>query len=177
VTDSPRPRRTGLVLLVPPADPVVGRWRDRYDPHAALGVPAHVTVLFPWIPADAVTPADESALAALAATRPVFTLTFAAFGEFPGTLFLEPTPADPVLHLTDAVTTRWPGYPPYEGRFDGVHPHLTIADHVAPDAFPPVTADIAPHLPIRADITHLTLVEETPEGRWRLRRSYPLSGS
>jgi 2'-5' RNA ligase len=173
VTDPSRSRRTALVLLVPPADPVVGRWRDRYDPHAALGVPAHVTVLVPWIPADSLTADDEAAVAELAAAQPAFTLTFAVFGEFPGTLFLEPTPAEPVIRLTEAVTARWPQHPPYEGRFDGVHPHLTITDHTGPDAFPPVIADITPHLPFHHDVTDLALVEETPDGRWQIRRVFP----
>jgi 2'-5' RNA ligase len=172
----PRVRRTGLVLLVPAADPVVGRWRDRYDPHAALGVPAHVTVLYPWLPAAEVSPAEEAALAALAADHPPFTLTFATFGHFPAALWLAPDPPEPVRRLTRAVVARWPQCPPYQGRFDGDHPHLTIADGHDPARLPDVTADIAPHLPLHTTVTALTLVEETPESRWRLRASFPLSG-
>jgi hypothetical protein len=39
---------SGLVVLVPEAEPVVGHLRDRLDPNAASGVGAHVTVLFPF---------------------------------------------------------------------------------------------------------------------------------
>jgi 2'-5' RNA ligase len=174
-TSPGRARRTALVLLVPPADPVVGHWRDRYDPHAALGVPAHVTVLYPWIPADTLTPADERSLATLTAARSPFTVTFTTFGQFPTTLWLAPDPTAPVLALTRAVVSRWPQHPPYQGRFDGDHPHLTVADGTDPTLFPEITADVAPHLPIEVPVTALTLVEETPQGRWSLRRSFPFT--
>jgi 2'-5' RNA ligase len=172
----PRVRRTGLVLLVPEADPVVGRWRDRYDPHAPGGVPAHVTVLYPWLPTAEVTPAEEAALAALIATHPPFTLTFAAFGRFPAALWLAPDPSEPVRRLTRAVVARWPRCTPYQGRFDGDHPHLTIADGRDPTRLTDVTADITPHLPLHTTITAVTLGEETPDGRWDIRRGFPLSG-
>jgi len=169
-----RVRRTAVVLLVPAADPVVGTWRHRHDPHAVAGVPAHVTVLYPWIPADAVTADDERALGALAAGHDRFTLEFAGFGGSGRTLWLDPTPAAPVRALTRAVVARWPAHPPYGGRFDGDHPHLTIADGTDPDLFPRITAEVAPRLPLRVDVAAVTLAEQRTDGRWRLRRSFPL---
>lgn len=40
--------QTGLIVRIPEAEPAVRRWRDRFDPSAEAGVPAHVTVLFPF---------------------------------------------------------------------------------------------------------------------------------
>ncbi|BCJ34168.1 hypothetical protein Athai_16710 [Actinocatenispora thailandica] len=170
---APDDRRTAVVVLVPGADRVVRRWRDRHDPHAAAGVPAHVTVLYPWIPADALTAEDERALAALAAAHDRFALDFAGFGTLGRTLWLAPSPAEPVVALTRAVAARWPQHPPYRGRFDGDHPHLTIADGADPVLFPRITDDVGAHLPLRVDVTELTLVEQRAGG-WRLRRSFPL---
>ena len=57
--------QTGLVLLVPALDPLIGRWRERYDPVTAYGMPAHVTVVYPWKPAATITESDRAALAEL----------------------------------------------------------------------------------------------------------------
>ena len=41
--------RTALVVVVPEAELLVGRLREQYDhPAGGLGVPAHVTLLFPF---------------------------------------------------------------------------------------------------------------------------------
>ena len=42
--------QTALVVAVPSAEPVVARLRASYDVAAAYGVPAHVTVLYPFLP-------------------------------------------------------------------------------------------------------------------------------
>jgi hypothetical protein len=38
---------TALIILVPEAEAFVKEFRDKYDPSAAEGMPAHITVLFP----------------------------------------------------------------------------------------------------------------------------------
>jgi hypothetical protein len=38
----------GNAALVPEAEPLVKPFRDRYDPSAAAGVPAHITLLYPF---------------------------------------------------------------------------------------------------------------------------------
>jgi hypothetical protein len=45
---------SALVAPVPAAEALVGAFRDLYDPGAAVGVPAHVTILYPFKPPDAI---------------------------------------------------------------------------------------------------------------------------
>ena len=45
---------SALVVLVPEAEALVKPFRDRYDPSAAVGVPAHITLLYPFKPPDEV---------------------------------------------------------------------------------------------------------------------------
>ena len=52
---------SAVVIPVPEAEAVVGPHRARLDPFAAWGVPAHVTVLAPFVPPHAITGADCSA--------------------------------------------------------------------------------------------------------------------
>ena len=48
---------SGLIIEVPEAEPAVGELRMRLDRVASLGVPAHVTALFPFV-APALIDAD-----------------------------------------------------------------------------------------------------------------------
>ena len=50
VSSAPVPR-SALIVAVAEAEPLVGEWRLRYD-NALLGIPAHVTLLFPFVPAE-----------------------------------------------------------------------------------------------------------------------------
>jgi hypothetical protein len=40
---------SAVVVPVPEAEPRVGALRTALDPSAALGVPAHVTILYPFV--------------------------------------------------------------------------------------------------------------------------------
>ena len=44
------PTETAVLALVPEVEPVVGEHRRRLDPTTAAGVPAHVTVIYPFVP-------------------------------------------------------------------------------------------------------------------------------
>jgi len=98
---------------VPAAEPVVAEHRRRLDPAAAWGVPAHVTVLYPFVDPSAV---DEHVLALVAeAVIPVhaFECAFARsrwFGQ--DVLWLDPDPAQPFRDLTAAVSTAFPNIGP-----------------------------------------------------------------
>ena len=93
-----------------------------------MGVPAHVTLLFPFMPAAALRPPVRRALAEIAATVEPFDVRFATVGRFPGVVYLVPEPGATFTALTDAIVARFPAYQPYEGAFDVVIPHLTLVE-------------------------------------------------
>lgn len=169
-------RRTGLVVLVPAAEPVVGGWRVELDPSARYGMPAHVTVLFPWFRLRDLGAQVLSELASVAADLPAFDVTFDRVAHFPETLWLAPTPVEPFVELTEAVRRNWPEYPPFGGRFDVVIPHLTTGDGIDPAAHRHVVTDIEQSLPVRARVAELTLMAQDAGGRWSVHSAYPLLG-
>lgn len=103
-----------MIVAVPGAEPVVGEWRMRYTLDAPAGIPPHVTVLFPFVPAERVG-AVEKRLAEIVAGTPAFDLVLARTARFPELLYLEPEPAKPFAALTAAVAAEWPSTSPTSG--------------------------------------------------------------
>jgi len=53
---------SALVVLLLEAEAIVGRSRQRYDPSAAVGMPAHITLNYPFLPGE---PADKEMCASV----------------------------------------------------------------------------------------------------------------
>jgi hypothetical protein len=166
---------TILIVPVPAAEPVVGAHRARFDPPAAQGVPAHITVLLPFLELEAIGEDGFHRLRELfAAAEPIeFALTRVA--RFPGVLFLAPEPAAPFVRLTEAVWRAWPDHPPYRGEFGDIVPHLTVAVGDAP--FAELERELGPRLPLSAVAHEAWLMSRTDAARWTCRRSFALGPS
>jgi hypothetical protein len=50
---------TALIVEVPAAEPAVGHYRAELDANAGLGIPAHITILAPFLPAGRLGTADN----------------------------------------------------------------------------------------------------------------------
>jgi 2'-5' RNA ligase len=165
---------TAVVVPVDAAERVVGRWRGRYDSSASAGMPAHVTVLYPFLPPDDVVPDVVDRLAAIVAGEPSFDVTFARFGRFPGpVLWLDPEPAEPFRRLTHAVWRAWPQAPPYGGLYEDVTPHLTIAELADDALLDEIRDDVARGLPLSSTVTRAQL-SVLRDGTWTSEVMLPL---
>lgn len=173
--------QTAVIVPVPSSEPLVGKHRSRLDAAAAWGVPAHVTVLYPFVsPADI----DESVIGRLGravASVQAFDCRFDRcdwFGE--EVLWLAPDPADGFQALTAAVCAAFPNYPPYGGAFDGVVPHLTVGERKCGtlDDLRAAERDVRTRLPVGAYIDHALLIAgAAAPASWRTVRRLPLAGS
>src|SRR5256885_2747997 len=121
-------RRSAVLVHIPEAEPVVGEWRLRHTHDGPLGVPPHVTLLFPFVPADSLSGEVEKRLARIVGEAEPFDVTFARTARFPGLVYLEPRPSRSFSALTEVIAAEWPEHPPYEDEFDEVIPHLTVAE-------------------------------------------------
>lgn len=171
--------QTALVVLVPEADPVVDHWRQRLDPSASLGVPAHITVLFPFVPPAAVTPAVLSALANHFSGVPSFSYQLRHPAWFrDDVLYLAPQPDTSFRQLTQSVVSEWPAYPPYGGAHPEVVPHLTIGDGAPPEDLRRAEREVTAYLPLSYRAEAVTLMAGSNEpGSWSVLESFPLGGS
>jgi 2'-5' RNA ligase len=167
--------RSALIVAVPEAERLVHEWRLRYD-NARLGIPAHITLLFPFVPAEELDEKLFGELRGLFAAQPAISFSLTRLVEFPDqTLWLAPEPPEPFRRLTELIFERYPDYPPYEGIHDEVIPHLTVSsDDAAPRD--ELDAGLTPHLPVDAEAHEAVLLEEQPDGHWRTRERFPLGG-
>jgi hypothetical protein len=170
------PTESAVVVAIPETEPAVAAHRERLDRAAGWGVPAHVTVLYPFLPPDRIDAAVLDALAEAVRTVPAFDVTFRAvrwFGD--QVVWLAPEPDAPFHALTRAVWERFPDHPPYAGTIADPRPHLTIG-HDHPRAVLREAADaVAEHLPLTARVTAARLIQGSPEpGAWHTRADLPL---
>ena len=170
---------SALVVLVPEAEPLAKPFRDPYDPSASEGVPAHITVLYPFKPPREIDAGVLEKLRRLFARFSPFNFSLAEMRRFPEVLYLAPTPDVPFKKLIQAVADQFPETPPYGGAFAEVIPHLTIAqladaerlDHVAVE----FGRTAGSQLPIHAVAGEVALMDNE-SGLWRVRTTFVLGG-
>ncbi|NEB02756.1 2'-5' RNA ligase family protein [Streptomyces sp. SID13726] len=167
--------QTALVVPVPEAEPAVRAWRDRFDPAARAGVPAHITVLFPFLPASRVDAGIHAALEEIFGGHPSFDIRFEGCGRFPGLLYLAPVPDTPFRWLTEAVVARWPEAPPYGGKYEP-HPHLTVAQVQDEVLLEEAESALRTELPFSARVSEVELVTYTGT-EWHRLAAFALPGS
>ena len=159
---------TAVLLCVPEADDLVGPWRDKGDPAAALGVPAHVTLLYPFLDSDLVDAGVLAELEWFFRGIDAFPVSFGDVAEFAesGVLYLDPDGRE-LDELAAALARRWPECPPYAGAVDAPHAHLTVVH--SPDAALRGEAGEAlrPELPLQATASHAALWRCDGQGQWR----------
>jgi 2'-5' RNA ligase len=172
------PLESGLAVLVPEADLLVSPFRDKYDPSAA-GMPAHITLLYPFKPPDEIGEIEIETLNRCFAGFPKFDFSLTIIRRFPnGALYLAPEPDEPFRQLTLAIWNCYPETPPYGGRYSTIVPHLTIVEPAEGCDIERVASEFAEAvediLPIRAIATEIALMD-TRAGSWQLRTALALN--
>ena len=172
------PAPTALIILVPEAEALVKAFRDKYDPSAAEGMPAHVTVWYPFKKLDRIGADVMAVLHSLFSRHPCVRFSLSALQRFPTALYLAPHPETPFKALTRAVADRYPETPPYGGAFSDVVPHLTIAHVTEAQRLDEVSDEFyrtaGGKLPIHGSAEQVWLMAKHA-GRWRPQRAFALA--
>lgn len=175
------PIQTAVVVPVPEADLVVNEHRQRLDRAAVWGVPAHVSVVYPFAPPATVDDGVVARLTAAVASVRAFDCTFATTSWFGrDVLWLAPEPAEPFQQLTSQVWAAFPDFPPYGGAFADPVAHLTVAERALgqPGDLAAVEAAVQPVLPIRQRIDHVLLIAGNQQpNSWRILHRIDLADS
>lgn len=175
----PEPQ-SALVVLTPEAEKLVAQFRASHDPAAAAGVPAHITVLFPFVSPARIGNTALNRLRALFCAHQPFDFRLIGIKQFPGVIYLAPVPADPFRSLTLAVWAAFPECPPYEGKHVDIVPHLTVGSATDEQVLAGMTQDLAAAaervLPILVRATEVTLMDNR-HGPWAVVTTFALGGS
>ncbi|MGG8410392.1 2'-5' RNA ligase family protein [Streptomyces sp. 12297] len=168
----PEPGTTAVVIVLPDAAPLLdAAWR--IDPALVRrGVPAHVSLFYPFVPQAALTAGDEESVRSLAAGFPRADLLLEEVVTASGFVAVTVPGLQPIV---DAFHAHWPRLRPYGGRF-GTRPgaHVTVAMGTDdPTATARVRTAVDSLLPLRTRAAAVQLVELTEEG-WQSRLTTPL---
>ena len=145
--------------------PAVDEWRERTcTSKPSHGVPPHVTLLIP-------APPDLDAAVEALLPFGAFDAAFTEFGRFPGTLWLAPEPAAPFAAMTEALLAAFPDHAPYDGLFEEITPHLTVAQG---DELDSAERAITRALPLASRASSVVLFEQAADDRWVERAEFDL---
>jgi 2'-5' RNA ligase len=170
---------TAIICRVPESERFISRYRERFDPSARRNVPAHVTILYPFMAPAEVDDQVLMQLASIADAVPGFAYRLTELRRFPVALYLAPQPDQGFAALTNAVHRAFPDYPPFDGKFAEVVPHVPVAH-----GDEPLLCEIEVELRIAlasagglmARCHEMALIENS-SGRWQEMRCFALGAS
>lgn len=167
--------RSALILpiVLPEA---LAALRAGADPLARRGVPPHVTVLFPFMPAATLTATLRIALRGLFSDRPSFTARFERLERRDAMVWLLPSDPAPFLGLTAAVAARWPDRPPYGGVHEHLIAHLTLLATDDGPALDRAAAAAGAAAPFEVRVEAVQLIVEDAASTWHRRWQLRLGG-
>lgn len=167
------------VVLFPPhevqavATPIM----RQYAPETLIRVPAHITLMFPFVSHELLDVAAQT-LHSICTNIEPFEITLAGYGQFPRTVFMQPTNPEPIKAVFRKIYAAFPECPPYGGAFgDDIHPHVTVGEFKNEDQQRTVLLpDYAP-ITFRADRLHLVYDVYQEPLLWLTHSVIPLGGS
>ena len=154
------------------------RLRRRRVLSATVGVPAHATLLHPFIEPEDLDPAVRGRLREVAADHPPFDYRLDRMAEWPDAIYVAVDPVEPFARLQRDLQAAFPKWPIYGAGTDFEYePHITVADRQG-KLEPGVKEDPAWRaLPIGARTEAIDVIATRPDGRWRLVWRIPLGPS
>lgn len=171
------PLESAILIKVPQVESLVGKYRRDLDPSAEWGVPAHVTLLYPFLPPSEIDAKVLGRIATCVSGHRAFEVQFARanwFGE--EVLWLAPEPESPFRELTATLSGAFPETPPYGGTIFDPVPHLTVADGAMVDQMREVESLVIAELPIWAFFDSVSVMVGSPEtASWKTLVDFPLN--
>jgi hypothetical protein len=165
------PEKTALVSLLPEADRLLEVAVSVNPALVRSGIPAHATILYPFLPLDELSGRNTERLRDIATALPATDVLLTEVVTEPGFVAVGVPALQPAM---ESVCAAWPELLPYGGRF-GPTPsvHVTIAMGASEPEAERIAAELDRQLPVRALTGAMQVVALTADG-WRLCLSVPL---
>jgi 2'-5' RNA ligase len=170
---------TAISIVLDDARPQLESVRAQFHAGSiAMGIPLHVTLLYPFVPRDLLDDRTVAALEDFFAERQALTVTLVGLAEWPRVVYAVPEPRDKLLAMMRALWGLFPDYPPYAGEIAEPLPHASLAELEPGESLVEVVAGIRARTQslflLACDVRDIALLEEHEPSRWRERRRFPL---
>lgn len=161
---------TALTLLLPEAQPVLDCVVRALGLDARSVPPAHMTLLFPWMPPEQVNDVVLEELREFFGEQRAVSMSLQVgwFGR--EVLLLVPSDPLPLVEMTRAIVGRWPQFPYYGGAYDSIDPHMTLA-YGDDSTLAPVAEVVESMGPVAVEVVGAVLTQGT---EMAFRVSFPL---
>jgi hypothetical protein len=146
---------------------LINKWRSSSVEVANLGVPPHITLLYPWRDAP-LSDDDLEQLRTVLSKHQAFSLCFDRLETFEvGAIYLALQDGSSARAIMVDLMKAFPDTPPYGGAFLDPVPHLTIAK-CDPENVQVLKAEIARalRLPLEFSVGEIAVMEEAAGGNW-----------
>jgi 2'-5' RNA ligase len=150
------------------------RLRDGLARVPGLGVPPHVTLLYPFMAPAALTDDIRRRVAAIVAAEQAFSFTLRQVRRWPGVVWLAPEPDAPFRSLIASLRAEFPDFPPYGGAYAEVVPHVTIVEDERPDWLEAAERALPAMLPVRDVAREAQVIATREDGKWAVVWRLPL---
>lgn len=153
---------TALVIFAPHTVQAVALpIMQQYDAHMVIRLPAHITLLVPFVPYEQIEESTQTLQRVCASIKP-FDVTLSGYGHFPKVTFMQPADPQPIKALFRKVFDAFPLYPPYGGAFgNNLHPHMTVAEFASEDERQ--TTRLPDYAPLTFQVDRIHLIYGTEE--------------
>lgn len=162
----PEERETAIVIVVG-VEELEAVYRDAFPVYHSLGIPLHVTLLYPFVRPDELDGALPR-LADVLAAHPRFDFALTELKTFPRAIWLAPEPAAPFVNLTRAIEAEFPETPHWGGAFEEVAPHATLVDgleeSVSEETMRRLRSVVEPLLPVTVSAEEAVVLAEQEDG-------------
>ena len=149
------------------------RWRRRCVAQAAIGLPAHATMLYPFVAPERLGPDVRAQLVRVARRHSPIAHALDGPRAWPDVVYLSLHPSEPFVALQEDLGRAFPDFPIYGPEFDlEFVPHVTIAEEGA--GCVPLDDPAWRALPRAAVASAIEVIARPEEGPWRTVWRIPL---
>jgi 2'-5' RNA ligase len=171
---------TAIVVVVQQARAAVEPARHRFTVDGADGMPAHITLLYPFDDTEVLDSTRIDQLGEAFATFRPFDAELSEVARFErpldSVLWLAARPASAFVALTESIVSAFPEHHPYGGEFEAIVPHLTVAVSADGDLLARLEAELVAQLPIASRVNEVAIFRHAAAG-WRPLASVALTGA
>ncbi len=148
---------TTTIMIIAPHEvqALTAPLRRQYALDKMICVPAHITILYPFVPYEQLDAASEKLRQICAEIEP-FDITVEGYGNFPRFIYMKPKNEVPIRNLCHRVFEAFPDYLPFRGVYgDTPTLHMTVGEFATEEERAAAIMPVYKPITFRAERVHV----------------------